>query len=58
MEENFKEIGEKLKFRKKFSEGLCKCLGNFTLNLEKVFRQTVEFQNKFRERLKVKTCEL
>ncbi len=30
-------------------------LGNFILNLGKVDRKSIEFQNKFRERLKVKT---
>ncbi len=35
-----------------------KFLGNFTLNLKKVRRKSVQFQNKFRERLKVKISEL
>ncbi len=37
---------------------LRKFLGNFTLNFRKVCRKPGEFQNKFRERLKVKTLEL
>ncbi len=47
-----------MEFRKKFNEGLKKFLGNFTLNLAKVCRKSVEFRNKFRKHLKVKTSEL
>ncbi len=35
-----------------------KILEKFPINLGKVCRKFVEFQNKFRERLKVKTSEL
>ncbi len=41
--------------KKSISERFEKCLENFTLNLRKVCRKSVELQNKFRERLKVKT---
>ncbi len=37
---------------------MTKFLGNFTLNLGKVCKKSVEFQNIFRECLKVKTLEL
>ncbi len=47
-----------MKFQKKIDEKLRKFLENFTLNLGKVCTKSVEFQNKFRERLKVKTLEL
>ncbi len=42
------------KFEKKIGERLKKFLGNFTLNMGKVCRKSVEFQNEFRE-CKVKT---
>ncbi len=45
-------------FRKKIGEKLKNFLGNFTLNLGKVCRKSVKFENKFGERLKVKTFEL
>ncbi len=53
MEKNCKEIGGKLernwrkvmKLWKKVKEGLKKFLRNFTLNLEKVGRKSVEFKN-------------
>ncbi len=46
MEENIKEIIEKLwNTPKKFSLRLRKSLVNFTLNLGKVCRKPVEFQN-------------
>ncbi len=61
-----KKIGEKfleksrkiIKFRKKIGERLKKFVGSFTLNFGKVSRKSVEFQNWFRERLKVKNFEL
>ncbi len=43
------------KLRKKISERLEKFSGNFTLNFRKVC--AMEFQNKIRERLKVKVLE-
>ncbi len=43
---------------KKISEGLRTFLRNFTLNLGKVCRKSVEFESLFRECLKVKTLEL
>ncbi len=46
-----------MKSRKNISEGLRKFLGNFTLNLGKVCRKSMEFQNEFRKHLKVKTLE-
>ncbi len=46
-----------MKFRKKIGKSLKKILGNFILNLGKVCRKCVEFQNKFRESLNVKTLE-
>ncbi len=49
------EIREKLRnSEKEIVKSLRKFLENFTLNLETVCRKSVEFQNKFRERLKVK----
>ncbi len=47
-----------MKFRKKVSEGQRKILENFTLNLGKVCRKSMEFQNTFRQCLKIKTSEL
>ncbi len=47
-----------MKFRKKIIEMFRKFLGNYTLNLGKVCRKCVEFQNKYRVRLKVKILEL
>ncbi len=35
-----------------------KFVGNFTLNLGEIWRKCVEFQNKFRELLKIKSLEL
>ncbi len=50
---------EKLRDSEKKTGGrLRKFLGNFSLNLGKVCRKSVEFQNKFRERLKAKTLKL
>ncbi len=37
---------------------MTKFVVNFTLNLDKVCRKSADFQNKFQERLKVKTSEL
>ncbi len=42
----FKENSRKIrKFRKKIGERLKKFVGNFTLNLGKICRKSVEFQN-------------
>ncbi len=58
MEEHFKKIQEKLRnSEKRIGEMLRKFLGNFTLNLGQVFRKSMDFQNKFPERLKVKFLE-
>ncbi len=47
-----------MKLQKKINEWLRKFSENFTLNFGNVCRKSVEFQNKFRERLKVKILEL
>ncbi len=58
-EENFKKIPEKLQNSEiKIGKRLRKFGVNFTLNLGKVCRKPAEFQNSFRECLKVKTLEL
>ncbi len=44
--------------KKEISKELRKLLGDFTLNFWKVGAKSVEFQNKFGERLKVKTFKL
>ncbi len=41
--------------KKEISQGLRKLLGNFKLNFWKVCRKSTKFQNKFGERLNVKT---
>ncbi len=59
LEENFKEIGKNYEIlRKEITKGLRKFLGNFTLNVWKVCRKSVEFQNKFGECLNVKALKL
>ncbi len=44
--------------KKEISKKLRKLLGNFTFNFWKVCGKSVEFQNKFGERLNIKTSKL
>ncbi len=44
--------------KKGIGKGLTKLLRKFTLNFWKLCRKSVEFQNKFGERLNVKTLKL
>ncbi len=44
--------------KEEIGKELRKLLGNFTLNFWKIGRKSAEFQNKFGERLSVKTLKL